>query len=135
MKKLLKKHLIFLEVIILMLSLCGCALSSIFEDNTQSELNTTKEVAIQIIQIISQSDTEKFKEYFTEEALKTSDFETGLNYIFDIFDGEFETAKDGGTSVLNSFNSGKQAKMAKALYDISTDQGEYVIYFEYFLKD
>lgn len=131
MKKVIYKIILILEMILLVNSLCGCNA----KDKIQLERDKTEEVAISIINMIENDNREGLKNYFTEEAIQTEDFDLGLEHVFSCYNGKYENFKDSGTHVRDIFDSGKQTKMALAYFDIVTDDSEFLLYFEYYLKD
>lgn len=131
MEKVIFKIIIILEVTLLVNFFCGCN----SKNKIQLEKEKIKEVAISIIDTIENDDQKELKKYFTDEATQTQDFDLGIEYIFNHYSGSYENIKDSGTHIRDLFDSGKQTKTAFAYFDIVTDNSEYVLYFEYYLKD
>ena len=49
--------------------------------------------------------------------------------------GKCENIIDSGTHIRDLFDNGKQTKTALAYFDITTADSEFLLYFEYYLKD
>ena len=131
MKTVIFKIILISEIILLMNFFCGCSP----KNKLQSEKEKAEEEAISIIDMIENNKREELKSLFTDEAVKTQDFDLGLEYIFNCYSGKYENIKDTGTHIRDLFDSGKQTKTALACFDIITDESEFLLYFEYYLKD
>lgn len=131
MKTVVFKIILISEVILLMSFFCSCNSN----DKIQLEKEKTEEVAISIINIIENNNREELKNHFTDKAIQTQDFVSGLEYIFNCYSGKCENIIDSGTHIRDSFDSGKQTKTALAYFDITTEDSEFLLYFEYYLKD
>lgn len=125
------KNIILMGVIVLMICFCGCDSN----DKIQSDKDNVKGIAIEIIGLIENDDRESFNSLFTSDAIKTSDFDIGIDYTFEVYDGICVNINDCGTHIRDFYNSGKQTKTAFAYFDIVSSKTEYFLYFEYFLKD
>lgn len=125
------KAILIFEVILLMNFFCGCS----YKDKIQSEKEKTEEAAISIVNMIEDNNREELKNRFTNEAVQTQDFDLGIEYVFNCYSGKCEIIKDSSTHIRDLFDSGKQTKTALACFDIITDESEFLLYFEYYLKD
>lgn len=130
MKKIFKSFLLA-EVILLIFCVCGWN----FKNKIQTEKDNVKDIAVEIIECIENNKRNDLKVLFSFEAAETKDFDDGMDYIYDTYTGSCEKVDDCGTHIRDSFYSGKQAKVAFSYFDIITTDSEYVLYFEYFLKD
>ena len=110
---------------------CGCN----SKNKIELEKDQIKEVAISIIDTIENNNQEEFKSYFTVGAIQTQDFDLGIQYVFDAYSGNCKDIKDAGTHIGDLFDSGNQTKIAFSYYSVITEDSEYMLYFEYYLKD
>lgn len=131
MKTTVFKIILISEAILLMNFFCSCN----SKDKIQLEKEKTEEVAISIINMIENNNREELKNSFKDKAIQTQDFDLGLEYIFNCYSGKCENIIDSGTHIRDLFDNGKQTKTALAYFDITTADSEFLLYFEYYLKD
>lgn len=123
--------LLIFGVTIVMFSLFGCK----YKTKLEREKEEIFAVANTIVQSIVEKNEYEFTSYFTNEAVNSIDFKDGIDYTFNTFTGNVKSIEDRSSRVSDSFDNGMHTKIAKVRYNIVTDANEYVLSFEYYLKD
>jgi hypothetical protein len=128
----MRKIVVLLGVIMLMVSLVGC--TSIFKDLFLDEKREADKMALEIIEALENEDEDALRNLFSAEALEESeDFDTGFEYIMEIYRGSAVNIGDDYPRVSDHFGPPGRTKMLESAYWVETDKGSYLLYFEYWV--
>ena len=84
----------------------------------------------ELLEAIKNRDREAVKMVFSKKAQEEADdFESGIDSLFDFFQGEVESwEKDVGSFTEDSIHYGERIKNVSSYYNITTDEGKYFFY-------
>jgi len=128
----MKKTICVIGVFILMMGLSGC----FFPGSRTEELNrdyvsdteAMKKVEDTVIQALETKDEELLKSIFSEKALtKAGDMDKGIEYIFDLYKGDFVETTEENHSTDEHIEKDKSTKDIGAQCKITTTEGEYIL--------
>lgn len=120
-------------LLIVMLFLCGCSAkgdtnirTDQLDKENQTEMERIYEVEETVIKALCKKDTELLKELFSEEALsKAGDMEQGIDYMFNLYQGDFVEIVDRNHSSNSHVEKNKSTKDVAAWCIIKTTEGIY----------
>ena len=132
MKSYLKKIISGVVAIVTLFSLFGCSSNQIDEEKIAADMERN---LTQIFDSIKNGDKETFKTYFADEALNTSDFEDGWDYLLDQYKGDLlsiDCKFPMGTGT--DFVPGERIHRAFTTFNIITNENEYVAYIDFYTQ-
>jgi len=130
MKK-MKRLLLFVTSVVLAFGLTSCSGIGREFDLFRNDDAIADEYCEEIIDALENQDTDKLKSMFSTSALaEAEDIDEGLVYVMDFYQGE-TTLIDGGCSTSESVDHGEKTIELNALYSVTTDKDEYLIFFIY----
>ncbi len=132
MKPYLKKIINVVLVIVTLLSLFGCSSNQIDQEKIAVDMEI---ILTQIFESIKNGDKETFKTYFADEALNSSDFEDGWDFLVaqykgDLLDIDCKFPMGEGTR----FIPGERVHCAFTTFNIITNENEYVVYIDFYTQ-
>lgn len=95
----------------------------------------TSNVVFKLVDAIENEDRKQFVGLLTEEALATVDLDVGIDYTFDLFSGSRDILAENYIKIKNQKAQENTKTIAYASYNITADETEYNLYFEYILED
>jgi hypothetical protein len=113
-------------------SLTGCNIVKMREDLFSSQMVSDEEEMKRIedivIRALEEKDAELLKSIFSEKALsRAEDIDRGIEYIFDLYKGEFQEITYENHSVEGHIEDGKHSRNISAQCDIKTTEGTYTL--------
>ena len=90
----------------------------------------------QIISAIKDKDRESLKSLFSKKALdEANDFENGVDYLFELLQGNVDTWERDGWSSDESIKDSKKSLMIRFSFDVKTDKDTYHFFVIDYNKD
>ena len=90
----------------------------------------------QILSAIKDEDKEAMKALFSKQALdETDDFDHGLDYLFEFFQGDVESWERYSLSSSSKIRHGKKSVMIRSRFTVSTDKRDYLFFVLDYTKD
>jgi hypothetical protein len=121
-----------LGVVILMLILTGC--SALFQNLLLNEKKEADAMAQKIVDALENKDENALRNLFSAKALtEIEDFDKGSEYVMGLYQGGIISLGDDYPRVSDHFGPPGRTKMLESAYWVTTDQGSYLLYFEYWI--
>ena len=121
-----------LGVIIMLFSFSACSplnsRTKELDKGTMSEYQVQEQTETKIIQALNSRDRDMLKSVFSKKALsKAVDIDEGINYIFDLYDGNFMEVTDRNHSSQEHLADSKKSKMISTYCTIKTSTDTYIL--------
>ena len=130
----MKKSRITLTVLTLVISILLCSCSYFSADgNSDTWISSEREESNarmeELLEALDSGDREAVKSIFSQQAIdKSEDFESNLDELMEIYQGEFVSYDDwGSVNTDESFGGGQRLKILYSTYDVTTTQEVYRI--------
>jgi len=126
-----KVTVLLLLLVVLLLSSCDKIGGIYVDDDKKADARME-----QIISAIKEKDSDALKSLFSERALgEADDFETDIEYLFKILQGDIDSWERDGLSSEESIRYGKKTLMIRFAFDIKTDKDLYLCYLIDYITD
>ena len=129
-----KKFLCAVIVFAISINLFGCGLIYI-EDKDEEIGNKMEGKLEQLFLAVQNGDRETFKNFFDEDVALQADFQYGIDYVFELYQGDLKEVKwthQLGTG--EHIGPEKHYEYAFGSFDIVTSENEYLLYMEFYTQ-
>jgi hypothetical protein len=129
----MKKAILVFETVLLVFALSGCESLrwALIDDYAESD-----KVAQQVITAIESEDEQSLIGLFSKNIIsEVDDIEEGVNYTFDLYSGNCLEIEAKNCVVSNHYGDPGRRRWVDVLYEVTTTEGVYWLYFDYTLVD
>ena len=132
MRTTLKKVLSTAVALIMLFSLSSCSLNQYDEEKVGKDM---EEILTQLLETVQEGNKELFKTFFAYHVVELPDFEEGLNYVFEKYQGyllDVKLRSAGHTG--DEIRPGEHRYYAYMTFIATTSEKEYMICVEFYTK-
>jgi hypothetical protein len=123
--------IILVGIVALLFLLSGCSvLRALIIDERKENI----QMAERIVSALDAKDEEALKGLLSKKTIEeASDLNEGIAYTMDLYKGSSIKFEDHGSYYSDHYGSPGRSKHNDARFDVWTDEGQYVLYFEFWL--